>query len=154
MAAKRRFANRYFNEKRRFASCSWCGSLRICRQVAEAAIESLENPNMTNHPSRVPFWTRPERLPVALNCRLDTSKTRHEGKVVNLSYGGFGIEFDSMENEFHLMTLRTVTVDDLGRFDVEGRWTRGNRIGVRFTDGDAARVSIQKYLDAHGLSLR
>lgn len=108
---------------------------------------------MSTNASPIPTPTRVGRLAVYLRCQIDTTEGQHWGAVSNLSYGGFGIELENSADDFDLVTLLTVKVDILGEFDVEVRWSRGNRMGVRFTDEACAIGRIQDYLDANGLTL-
>ena len=92
-------------------------------------------------------------MAVSLACRLDSTGAEHSGTVVNVGFGGLGIELEADANLIELMAPHTVIVDELGAFEVETRWSRGNRIGVRFTDEVSAKASVQGYLDANGLAL-
>ncbi len=76
-----------------------------------------------------------------------------EGAVINISLNGLGIQLTHREIELNLTAISEVEVDGLGSFDVECRWQRGNRMGVRFRDEKKAFDQVQVYLDSNGLHL-
>ena len=100
-----------------------------------------------------PSRSRVDRLAVRLLCAVCSPGLLIYGTVVNLSYGGLGIEFENSEHDVKPDTNWVVNVEGLGDFEAAVRWSRGERIGVRFTNELDARRLVQNYLDDNGLSL-
>ena len=108
---------------------------------------------MLQEPLPIPSRTRVDRLEVSLACRLDTGETQHSGTVVNVSYGGFGIELESDAETIEILAPHTVVIDDLGAFEVDTRWRRGRRVGLRFSDEIDAVERVQEFLNANALEI-
>lgn len=107
---------------------------------------SAEAPNL-------PFPTRVSRFAVSLACQIGVDDVNLEGTVVNVSCAGLGIEFKTGIDKIDLTAPYFIVVDGLGEFDVEIRWNRGDRIGVRFSDSDNSKVRVQEFLDSNELAL-
>jgi hypothetical protein len=101
--------------------------------------------------SAPPTPKRIGRLSVSLACCITGNGVRLEGTVVDISSQGLGIK--SNTEKFNLAASHYVVVDELGVFDVKVRWSRGDRIGVKFSDGAIANTCVQEYLIANGLTL-
>ena len=100
----------------------------------------------------LPFPTRVSRFAVSLACQIGDNDVIFEGTVVNVSCAGFGIELKTDIDEIDLTAPYFIVVDGLGEFDVEIRWNRGDRIGVRFSDSDNSKVRVQEFLDSNELA--
>ena len=54
--------------------------------------------------------------------------------------------------EFQPGTEGVVNINGIGRFEIECRWVKGNRIGAQFLDDAGAAEKVQAYFDANGFA--
>ncbi|GAA6187404.1 PilZ domain-containing protein [Litorivita sp. NS0012-18] len=71
----------------------------------------------------------------------------------DLSFGGVGVELPFGIQNYHNMPVSAVRIHDIGSFAAEVRWTRGNRMGLMFTNLPFARRQISHYFEARDLAI-
>ena len=73
--------------------------------------------------------------------------------ITDLSLGGAGITLAFPIPRFGGSQVRSINIDQIGRFKVVHRWRTSNRIGVAFKSQDTARPRIKDFFDANGIDV-
>ncbi len=99
-----------------------------------------------------PSGPRTDRVPLDLPCTVHINGHDVQARVIDISLGGLGLSlaFDDLV-EFRQGIEGVVSIDSIGRFEIECRWVKGNRIGAQFRDDAGAAKTVQAYFDANGL---
>ena len=90
------------------------------------------------------------RLQLRLPCTIHCPNQAFEVFTFNISYSGIGVELpaDASEEESYLPD--TISIPDIGTFDVYVRWRRGLRIGCAFSAKRSARPVLDAYFKKTG----
>lgn len=90
------------------------------------------------------------RLQLLLPCKIVFPD--HELQVVtfNISYSGIGVELPSNASDFDARSLKSISVPDIGDFDVFVRWKRGLKMGLSFLSKRSARSTLDTYFRKSG----
>jgi PilZ domain-containing protein len=84
-----------------------------------------------------------ERLPTKQPCTLHFPDHDRQANTANISYGGVGVELTPDGPNIEFDALQSVTVPDLGTFDVRVAWKKPNRIGLAFKFRNSTKADIR-----------
>lgn len=90
------------------------------------------------------------RLRLNLPCVVNLSGSKQEATVYNISYSGFAIRLPEGHETFALADLNSVTIGDIGEFEVRTRWRKDVRIGFKFYSKRGARPELDAYFTRIG----
>ena len=96
---------------------------------------------------------REGRQPVRLPCKLNMKDHELHATVHDLSYGGAGVSLMPGTYGIQPSALRSISIQDVGTFDVVFRWKTSDKLGVAFKSEASARARLKAYFDANGISL-
>lgn len=98
----------------------------------------------TNSIFRTAEPTEP-RLRLHLPCKINLSDSALDATVYNISYSGFAVRVPEGQNSFSLDQLQSVTIEDVGEFEVRTRWRKDVRIGFKFLSKRGARPILDAF---------
>ena len=106
---------------------------------------------MSAHSYFSPSGPRTDRVPLDVPCTVRVEGHDTTARVIDISLGGLGMSL-AFEDAvaFDQGTPGLVEIDGIGRFEIECRWVKGNRLGAQFLDDAAAAERVQAYFDANG----
>jgi PilZ domain-containing protein len=84
-----------------------------------------------------------ERLPTKQPCTLHWPDHDFHAKTANISYGGLAIELTPDSPNIELDALQSVTVPDVGTFEVTVVWKKLNKMGLAFKFRNSAQTDIK-----------
>jgi PilZ domain-containing protein len=88
-----------------------------------------------------------KRSPLKERCILHFSNCDTDTYTFNISFLGLGVELPQHSESFELSTLQSVTVPEIGKFEVRVAWCKRNRMGLIFKSKKSARSDIQMYFE-------
>ncbi len=94
---------------------------------------------------------RTDRVPLDVPCTVRVDGHDAAARVIDISLGGLGLSMDFEDAvAFEQGSEGVVEIKGIGRFEIECRWIKGNRLGAQFLDDAAAAERVQAYFDANG----
>ncbi|MEW2913581.1 PilZ domain-containing protein [Leisingera sp. JC11] len=90
------------------------------------------------------------RLRLNLPCTINLSGSELEATVYNISYSGFAVRLPEGQNTFALAELKSVTIQEIGEFEIHTRWRKDVRIGFKFLSKRSARPVLDAYFARTG----
>lgn len=91
------------------------------------------------------------RSGLTLPCFLHLPDQEIEAVTSSISYGGIGIELAPGNEKFIPELLSAVTVEGMGRFEVDTRWRKGCSVGVAFSCEAESHHLLDAYLGRNGI---
>lgn len=90
------------------------------------------------------------RLQLRLPCTIQCPDQAFQVFTFNVSYSGIGVELPSDASDDKSYLPDTITIPDIGTFDVYVRWRRGLRLGCAFSAKRSARPVLDAYFKKTG----
>ncbi|NIZ61744.1 hypothetical protein DL239_12260 [Sedimentitalea sp. CY04] len=86
------------------------------------------------------------RIPLRTSCTLHYPSGNLAAETFNISQKGVGIDLPSGSQWLNPATIQSISIREIGVFDVSVRWKRGNRIGLSFRSQAPAQQTLDAYL--------
>jgi len=86
------------------------------------------------------------RVPLRTSCSLHYPGGILKAETFNISQKGVGIEMPDGSGWFNPDAIRSVSIREIGVFDVSVRWKRGNRVGLSFRSKAPAQQTLNAFL--------
>ncbi|MEP2715982.1 PilZ domain-containing protein [Pseudophaeobacter sp.] len=87
------------------------------------------------------------RLALKLPCTISLTEGAIEGETFNISYSGIAIELAPEDDNFDPNAVKSITVPDIGEFEVAVRWKKGLKVGLRFLTKRSSRPVLDAYFE-------
>lgn len=98
---------------------------------------------------RSPTPTEP-RISLDLPCTVQIMDNSLNADVFNVSYSDIGVVLDADHQDFSWKTLHSVSVPEIGDFEVSIKWKKGCRLGLKFNSKRSARPVLTTYFQKTG----
>lgn len=86
------------------------------------------------------------RIPLRKPCTLHYPGGNLTAATFNISQKGVGIEMPDGSGWFNPDAIRSISIREIGVFDVRVRWKRGSRVGLSFRSQAPALQTLDSYL--------
>lgn len=86
------------------------------------------------------------RVPLRKSCTLHYPGGILAAETFNISQKGVGIELPSGSQWLNPAAIQSVSIREIGVFDVSVRWKRGTRVGLSFRSQAPAQQTLDSYL--------
>ena len=90
--------------------------------------------------------TEETRISLRKSCTLHFPGGILAAETFNISQKGVGIELPSGSQWLNAATIQSISIREIGVFDVSVRWKRGNRIGLSFRSQAPAQQTLDAYI--------